>query len=30
MKAMGWAPKVELEEGIRLTYLDFLNNPVRR
>jgi GDP-L-fucose synthase len=30
MKAMGWAPKVGLEEGIRLTYGDFLNNPVRK
>jgi GDP-L-fucose synthase len=30
MKAMGWTPKMGLEEGIRLTYEDFLNNPVRK
>ena len=28
-KAMGWEPKVELEEGIRLAYEDFLHNPMR-
>ena len=28
-KAMGWEPKVELDEGIRLAYEDFLNNPMR-
>lgn len=28
-KALGWTYKTELEEGIRLSYEDFLNNPVR-
>ena len=28
-KAMGWEPKVELDEGIQLAYEDFLNNPMR-
>lgn len=28
-KAMGWQYKTELEEGIRLTYEDFLHNPLR-
>ena len=28
-KAMGWEPKVSLDEGIRLTYEDFLHNPMR-
>lgn len=28
-KAMGWEPKTSLDEGIRLTYEDFLNNPMR-
>ncbi len=27
--ALGWTYKTELEEGIRLTYADFLHNPVR-
>lgn len=27
--AMGWTHKIELEEGIRLAYNDFLHNPVR-
>lgn len=27
--ALGWAYRTELEEGIRLAYDDFLNNPVR-
>ena len=27
--AMGWKYKVELEDGIRLSYEDFLNNPMR-
>lgn len=27
--ALGWTYKTELEEGIRLTYEDFLHNPVR-
>lgn len=27
--ALGWSYKVELEEGIRLAYEDFLNNPMR-
>lgn len=26
---LGWTYKIELEEGIRLSYEDFLNNPVR-
>ena len=26
---LGWKYKTELEEGIRLSYNDFLNNPVR-
>lgn len=26
---MGWTAKTELEDGIRLTYQDFLNNPMR-
>ncbi len=28
-KAMGWEPKTSLDEGIRLTYHDFLTNPMR-
>lgn len=28
-EAMGWKPKTSLDEGIRLTYEDFLNNPMR-
>ena len=28
-KALGWEAKVSLEEGIRLAYEDFLNNPMR-
>ncbi len=28
-KAMGWEPKTSLDEGIRLTYEDFLHNPMR-
>lgn len=28
-KELGWSYKTELEEGIRLAYADFLNNPVR-
>ena len=27
--ALGWTYKTELEDGIRLTYEDFLNNPMR-
>ena len=27
--ALGWTSKTELEEGIRLTYEDFLHNPIR-
>ena len=27
--AMGWTAKTSLEEGIRLAYADFLNNPMR-
>ena len=26
---LGWTYKTELEEGIRLSYQDFLNNPMR-
>ena len=26
---LGWTYKTELEEGIRLTYEDFLSNPMR-
>jgi GDP-L-fucose synthase len=28
-EGLGWKYKVELEEGIRLSYDDFLNNPMR-
>lgn len=28
-EALGWRHKIGLEEGIRLTYQDFLSNPVR-
>lgn len=28
-ESLGWKYKVELEEGIRLSYEDFLNNPMR-
>ena len=28
-KALGWEAKVDLDEGIRLAYKDFLNNPKR-
>ncbi len=28
-KAMGWEAKTSLDEGIRLTYQDFLTNPMR-
>lgn len=28
-KALGWKYKTELEEGIKLAYADFLNNPMR-
>ena len=28
-KALGWTYKTELEDGIRLAYEDFLNNPMR-
>ena len=27
--ALGWKYRVELEEGIKLAYDDFLNNPMR-
>ena len=27
--AMGWHYRTELEDGIRLSYEDFLNNPMR-
>lgn len=29
LTALGWTYKTELEEGIRLAYEDFLNNPMR-
>lgn len=29
LKSLGWTYKVELPEGIKLTYDDFLNNPMR-
>ena len=28
-KELGWTYTTELEDGIRLTYEDFLNNPMR-
>ena len=28
-KALGWTYSTELEEGVKLAYADFLNNPVR-
>ena len=28
-RELGWTYKTELEEGIRLSYEDFLNNPMR-
>ena len=28
-KEMGWEAKTSLDEGIRLTYEDFLHNPMR-
>lgn len=27
--ALGWTYKTELEEGVKLAYDDFLNNPMR-
>ena len=27
--ALGWTYKTELEDGIKLAYEDFLNNPIR-
>ena len=27
--ALGWSYRTELEDGIRMAYNDFLNNPVR-
>lgn len=29
LSSLGWHYKTELEDGIRLTYADFLNNPMR-
>ena len=29
LESLGWKYKVELEEGIKLAYDDFLNNPMR-
>lgn len=29
ISSLGWKHKTELEEGIRLSYQDFLNNPIR-
>jgi GDP-L-fucose synthase len=28
-KALGWSYQTELEDGIRMAYDDFLNNPMR-
>jgi GDP-L-fucose synthase len=28
-KALGWSYRTELEDGVRLAYEDFLNNPMR-
>lgn len=28
-KVLGWEAPTELDEGIRLAYEDFLNNPMR-
>ena len=28
-KALGWTYRTELEDGIRLSYQDFLSNPMR-
>ena len=28
-RALGWTYRTELEEGLRLSYEDFLNNPMR-
>lgn len=28
-ESLGWRYKMELEEGIRLSYADFLTNPMR-
>ena len=28
-KALGWTYRTELEDGIRLSYQDFLTNPMR-
>ena len=28
-RALGWSYSTELEEGLRLSYEDFLNNPMR-
>ena len=29
LESLGWKYKTELEDGIRLAYEDFLNNPMR-
>ena len=29
LKNLGWTYQTELEDGIRLAYEDFLNNPMR-
>ena len=29
LESLGWQYKTELEDGIRLSYEDFLNNPMR-
>lgn len=29
LSSLGWHYKTELEDGIRLTYADFVNNPMR-
>jgi GDP-L-fucose synthase len=28
-KALGWTYRTELEDGIRMSYEDFLSNPMR-
>ena len=30
IQGMGWKHRIELEEGIRMTYEDFLRNPMRQ
>jgi len=30
LRALGWAPRVGLAEGLALAYRDFLEHPARR